>query len=402
MSRRSPFRTTVLALLAILGLLLVSACTGSAGEKGSGTSGGSSKAATTTTKEPISTTVTMNPPDGSTGINPLTPLTVTAANGTMSAVTVTNDEGKQVQGTLSPDGLSWTSAEVFGYARTYTVTAETMSIEGVAKQYTGTMQTVVPANQTAVSTIPGKPGKTYGVGMPLILRFDEPINDKNAAEQYMKVTTNPPVEGAWYWFSDKEAHWRPKDFYAPGTTVNLDVQIYGKDLGGGLYGQQDHSTSFVVGDAWISKIDNADKQLKVYRNGELLRTMPASLGEPKYPSQSGIHVVQEKYEKKIMDSSTWGLPTDAPDGYYEEVPYATRISMSGEFVHSAPWSEADQGIRNVSHGCINVSMDNGKWFYENATYGDIVIITGTEATLKAGDGWGDWNVDWETWKAGNK
>ena len=401
MNRRSPATQAVLALIAVLGLLLMSACTGGSGS-GKNATAGSSKAAPTTTKAPITTNVTMNPPDGSTNVNPLTPLVVTASQGTMSAVTVTNDEGKAVQGTLAPDGLTWTSAEPFGYARTYSVTAETLSIEGVAKQFSGTLQTVVPANQTAVSTTPSKSGGTYGVGMPLILRFDEPIKDKNLAEQYMKVTTNPPVEGAWYWFSDKEAHWRPKDYYTPGTTVSLDVQIYGKDLGGGLYGQKDHHTDFVIGDSMVSKIDNSDLQLKVYKNGQLIRTMPASLGMPKYPSQSGVHVVQEKYEKKIMDSSTWGLPTDAPDGYYEEVPYATRISMSGEFVHSAPWSVADQGVRNVSHGCINLSMENGKWFYANSQYGDIVVITGTEVDLKATDGWGDWNIDWETWKAGNK
>lgn len=390
----------LLALIAVLGLILTSACTGS----GKASSGGSGKktAPTTTTKAPIETAVTLNPPDGSTGMNPLTPLTVTAANGTLTAVTMTNEEGTQVAGTLAPDGSSWTSGEPLGYSRTYTVVSDTMSIEGVAKQVTSTVQTVVPNNQTAVSTTPSKSGGTYGVAMPLIVRFDEPIKDKATAEQYMKVTTSPAVEGAWYWFSDKEAHWRPKDFYAPGTSVSLDVQIYGRDLGGGLYGQKDHHTDFVVGDSMISKIDNSDLQLKVYKNGQLLRTMPASLGMPKYPSQSGIHVVQEKYEMKIMDSSTWGLPTDAPDGYYEEVPYATRISMSGEFVHAAPWSVADQGVRNVSHGCINVSMDNGIWFYENATYGDVVIITGTSAQLKPGDGWGDWNIDWETWKAGNK
>jgi lipoprotein-anchoring transpeptidase ErfK/SrfK len=401
MNRRSPATQATLALIAVLGLLLVSACTTGSGSK-TARGGSSSTPAPTTTTAPITTTVTMNPPDGSTDVNPLTPLVVTAAQGTMSSVTVENADGKQVQGTLAPDGLTWTSAEPFGYARTYTVTAETTSVEGAAKQYTGTIQTVVPTNQTAVSTIPGKTGGTYGVGMPLIARFDEPIKDKNLAEQYMKVTTNPPVEGAWYWFSSTEAHWRPKDYYTPGTTVSLDVQIYGKDLGGGLYGQKDHHTDFVIGDSMISKIDSSDLQLKVYQNGQLIRTMPASLGMPKYPSQNGVHVVQEKYEKKIMDSSTWGLPTDAPDGYYEEVPYATRISMSGEFVHAAPWSVADQGVRNVSHGCINLSMENGKWFYENAQYGDIVIISGAELDLKPGDGWGDWNIDWETWKAGNK
>ncbi|WP_158716203.1 Ig-like domain-containing protein [Blastococcus sp. Marseille-P5729] len=400
MNRTSPITRIVLVLLCVLGLAVATACT--TGSEDEGSAGEQTSAAPKKTKEPEATAVTLTPPDGSTGVNPLTPLVVNASKGIITSISVTNNDGNEVQGTLSPDGLTWTSGELLGYARTYTVNAETVSVQGVEEQYTGSIQTVVPNNQTKVTTIPGKPGNTYGVGMPLIVKFDEPITDKAAAEQHMKVTTNPPVEGAWYWFSDKQAHWRPQNFYQPGTTVSLEVDIYGKDLGGGLYGQENHSTSFTVGDAMVSEIDNSDLQLKTYKNGQLVRTMPASLGEPKYPSQSGVHVVQEKYEMKIMDSSTWGLPTDHPDGYYEEVPYATRISMSGEFVHAAPWSVADQGVRNVSHGCINLSMDNGKWFYENASYGDIVIITGTEADLKPGDGWGDWNVPWETWKAGGK
>lgn len=397
----TPTKLT-LAMLALLGLLVVSACTGGPASSGATATDAANDAAPRSTAAPTQAAVTMSPPDGAEDVNPLTPLQLTVNDGTMLSVSVTNNEGTEVQGALAPDATTWTSAEPLGYARTYTAAVEAISRNGVTSQFTGSLQTVVPDNQTAVTTIPGKPGNTYGVGMPLIVRFDEPIKDKDKAEEYLVVTTSPQVEGAWYWFSDKEAHWRPQNYYAPGTTVNLDVQIYGKDLGGGLYGQKDRSTSFTVGDSMVSEISNADKQLKVYKNGQLVRTMPASLGQPKYPSQSGIHVVQEKYVSKIMDSSTWGLPTDAPDGYYLEVPYATRISMSGEFVHAAPWSVADQGIRNVSAGCINVNMENGKWFHDNASYGDIVIITGTEVDLKAADGWGDWNIPWETWKAGNK
>ena len=408
MTRLATPTKLIVALLTLLGMLAVTACTGSPSSSGSGGSGGDANAdapegsASSSTKAPVQTDVTMNPPDGATDVNPLTPLQITANAGSMMSISVTNNEGGEVQGSLSADAKTWTSAEPLGYARTYTASVKTLSDEGITSQYTGTVQTLVPENQTAVTTIPSKPGNTYGVGMPLIVKFDEPITDKDKAEEYMVVSTSVPTEGAWYWFTDKEAHWRPKDYYQPGTTVSLDVQIYGKDLGGGMYGEKDHSTSFTVGDSMVSEISNADKQLKVYKNGELIRTMPASLGMPKYPSQSGIHVVQEKYEMKIMDSSTWGLPTDHPDGYYEEVPYATRISFSGEFVHAAPWSVADQGVRNVSHGCINLSMEDGKWFHDNATYGDIVVITGTEVDLKPHDGWGDWNIPWETWKAGNK
>lgn len=391
----------LVTLSCLIGLMVMLGCTGA--PTGTATDGVVVDGEAPVSDAPlVHTAVSMDPPAGASDINPAEPITLTANEGTMMSVSVTNNEGKEVQGELSADASTWTTTEPLGYARTYTATVKTLSDEGITSQFTGTVQTVVPKNQTAATSIPGKSGNTYGVGMPLIVTFDEPITDKDAAEEHMVVTTNPQVEGNWYWFTDYRAHWRPQNYYTPGTTVSLEMNIYGKDLGGGLYGQKDLSTSFTVGDSMVSKIDNADKQLKVYKNGELIRTMPASLGEPKYPSQSGVHVVQEKYTMKVMDSSTWGLPTDHPDGYYTEVPYAVRISFSGEFVHAAPWSVADQGVRNVSHGCINLSMENGKWFHDNSRYGDIVVIAGTEVDLKAHDGWGDWNVPWEKWQTGNK
>ena len=54
--------------------------------------------------------------------------------------------------------------------------------------------------------------------------------------------------------------------------------------------------------------------------------------------------------------------------------YATRITWGGIFVHSAPWSVNQQGNSNVSHGCINLSPTNAKWFFDNVRNGDQVSI----------------------------
>lgn len=78
-----------------------------------------------------------------------------------------------------------------------------------------------------------------------------------------------------------------------------------------------------------------------------------------------------------MDSSTYGVPVDSPEGYRTYVEYATRMSNSGIFLHAAPWSVGAQGNTNVSHGCLNVSTEDGKWFYENAKKGDPVIVQNT-------------------------
>jgi len=386
-------------IVALIALVVTAACT--ATPTATSTAGQNASVAPTT-PEPRAATVSMSPAPGTTEVNPLSPITLTASYGVLSDVVVTNPEGEPVQGSLSADSSTWTSAEPLGYAKAYTATATTTSFDGVITPFNGTFDTLKPANKTKATLTPGTPGGTYGIGVPIIARFDEPITDKAAAMQQMIVTTNPPVEGAWYWFSNSEAHWRPKDFWTPGTSVSVDIKVYGVQVSEGLWGQEDTHTDFTIGDAMISEIDNSNLLLKVYKNGQLIKTFPASMGKAKYPTQSGIHVVQEKYQMKTMDSSTWGLPTDDPEGYVTDVPWATRISGSGEFVHSAPWSEPDQGVRNTSHGCINLSMSAGKWFYDNATFGDIVTITGTPVTLQHGDAYMDWNIPWETWLQGGK
>ncbi len=70
-------------------------------------------------------------------------------------------------------------------------------------------------------------------------------------------------------------------------------------------------------------------------------------------------------------------------------------------MHAASWSVADQGYRNVSHGCINISPANAQWFYTTFRYGDIVDIRGTPIKLPLTDGLGDWGLSWAEWLKGS-
>ncbi|WP_433871704.1 L,D-transpeptidase [Saccharopolyspora sp. CA-218241] len=148
--------------------------------------------------------------------------------------------------------------------------------------------------------------------------------------------------------------------------------------------------------------DGASKQMRVTRNGELLRTIPVALGSPEFPSNNGAHVVTEKHPKYLMDSTTYGLPLDQ-GGYQTEVEWAVRISNGGEFLHAAPWAAADLGRRNVSHGCINMTTEDAKWVFDLLKKGDVVEITNSGGPdLKSWDGFGDWQVPWQEWVTGNK
>ena len=340
--------------------------------------------------------VVTNPVNAAESVDPLTPLAVSVTGGTLESVTLTNPAGEQVPvvGTLTPDQVSWSTGPTeLGYGKTYTITTAAKNVAGVVAETQSTFTTVVPNNKTAASSFPTD-GMTVGVAQPIAIVFDEPITDRAAAVQAITVTTTPAQPGGFRWITDQEVRWRPQDFWQAGTTVAVTVDIYGRDLGDGVYGQQDTAFSFTVGRSMVAEIDDNTKTMVVRQDGQVVNSIPVSLGSDKYPTYNGTHVVAEKYESKIMDSSTWGLT--GVGAYRTEVGWATRISSSGEFVHSAPWSVWAQGSENVSHGCVNVSPDAAIWFYNTFIPGDPVIIKNTVGpNLEVWDGYGDFQLPFD-------
>ena len=338
--------------------------------------------------------------DGAVGVAVESPITVSAEDGVLGPVTLVNAAGRMVDGELSSDGLTWRSAEPLGYNKQYTLTAEALGLGGATRS-NATFETHSPQNLTMPYVFP-KEGEVVGVGQPVAVRFDENIPDRFAAQQAITVKTDPPVEGAFYWVNSREVRWRPAEYWKPGTKVDVSVKTYGVDLGEGLFGQDDVTSHFTIGDEVIATADDTTKTMTVRINGEIVKTMPISMGKNKTPTDNGTYIIGDRHSFLVMDSSTYGVPVNSPDGYRTEVNWATQMSYSGIYVHSAPWSVGSQGNSNVSHGCLNVSPQNAQWFYETTKRGDIVEVVNTVGpTLSGVDGLGDWNIPWEQWKAGN-
>lgn len=342
----------------------------------------------------------MSVTDEAVGVPVELPVTVSAEAGVLGAVTLVNDQGRVVKSELSPDGVTWRSAEPLGYNKRYTLNAEVLGLGGMA-QSKATFETHSPQNLTMPYVLPND-GEIVGVGQPIAVRFDENIPDRLAAQRAIRVTTDPPVEGAFYWLNNREVRWRPAEYWKPGTRVEIQVKTYGVDLGDGLFGQDDATSRFTIGDEIIATADDATKTLTVRINGEVAKTIPISMGKDKTPTDNGRYIIGDRYSFLVMDSSTYGVPVNSPDGYRTEVNWATQMSYSGIYVHSAPWSVGSQGRANVSHGCLNASPENAKWFYDTTKRGDIVEVVNTVGPALSGvDGLGDWNIPWEQWKAGN-
>lgn len=340
------------------------------------------------------------PASSSTDVGVDQPVTVTATDGTLTAVTLTDGKGHPVDGALSDDKLTWTSAGPLRVAQHYRLIATAVDKDGVGTERSGFFATVAPRKviETSISPLSGQ---DVGVGMPIIVRFNTEIRDRAAVEQALVVTSRKPIEGAWSWVSDTEVHYRPTEFWPAYDDITLDVNLKGVDAGKGVWGMANRTVKFTTGSSMVSIVDVRKHTLTVFRNGAKVRTIPVTTGKADFLTRNGTKVILEKHTMKIMDASTIGISKSSPEYYRLEVPYAMRVTWSGEFVHAAPWSTGDQGRANVSHGCVGMSMSNAIWLFNRSTVGDVVKVVGSSRPLEPGNGYTDWNVSWSDWLAGS-
>lgn len=382
-------------------VVVVAAVAGCTSSSGSSSGGGDKPAAGGGGGEQSSPAATLAvvPAADAAAVAPADPVRVTATGGTLTSVSVAGIGGA-VKGALNPDKTVWTSTDKLGFGARYTVSAVATNADG-QKTTTTSAFTTARATRTVFPAVSPLSGMTVGVGMPIRVYFENPVTDRKAALARMKVTTSVPTVGAWRWFSATEVHWRPKTYWKPGTKVALDTDLRGVSLGAGTYGSvnADRHVAFTIGASHVSIADAKTHRMKVWINGKLTKDFPASLGKevPGRFTHNGVHVVTDKKASMTMDSTTFGLALDA-GGYRVPVKFATRISNGGEFVHSAPWSVAQQGKENVSHGCVNLAPANAQWFYGISQPGDVVQVTGTPVPLTGKDtDIPDWTIPWSQW-----
>ncbi|MDQ1656155.1 MAG: hypothetical protein QOD41_1238 [Cryptosporangiaceae bacterium] len=349
---------------------------------------------------PVSAVLT--PSNGAKGVLTSTDIAPKVTNGTIQSVALVAN-GKPVSGTMTADGTAWRPGAQLAYGTTYTATATAADADGKTSAFTTSFTTMDKPASIVGADLYFADGDTVGVGMPLIVEFSRSIPAQFHAEveRRLSVTTTPAVAGSWSWQGNDAIHYRPEKYWTPGTKISLRVGIGGVPMGPNRYGKRDRVATVTVGPSVYSRVDNASKTMKVYKDGKLLRTMPVSLGKRSTPTSSGIMVVMERRPQMWMDSSTYGVAVTAKGGYRTKVFSAVRYTWGGEFTHGAPWSVGDQGRRNVSHGCVNLSPANAAWFLDLSKRGDVIEIVGTGAPVKPGDGWTDWNVSWAKWKAGS-
>jgi lipoprotein-anchoring transpeptidase ErfK/SrfK len=353
--------------------------------------------------------LSVTPANGDTGVSPVKPIVVSAADGKLQSVTVTAGKAK-IDGTIQEDG-TWRSSENLAYGRKYKVTVTASDSAGKPTTEDSTFTTLKPEHTARVtfqanSMLALKEGRTYGAGQPVIVAFSRAVN-KNAAEKAIEIKTSPAVKGKFYWKDDRTVHWRPAKYWAAGTTIKVSVDMFGVKLGKTTYGARNVSTHFRIGRQLIAVSDNRTHLTKVYIDGKLVRTMKSSLGKGggttgangekiSFWTAGGPHVVLGKKRKHTMSSASYGVSDPKDPNYYvtENIEFCTRISYSGEYLHAAPWN-GSLGRANLSHGCINLSTADAKWVYNNFRIGDIVDVKNTPRELPIWNGLGDWTVSFD-------
>jgi lipoprotein-anchoring transpeptidase ErfK/SrfK len=258
-------------------------------------------------------------------------------------------------------------AVVIGIAATVVAGPSDVSQAAVNQSYSSAIASVLPTR-----------GEVVGVAHPVEVTFRAPVANRPLAERAIEVKSAPAMTGKFEWLDNNVVQWVPDRFWPAHSTVALSV--------GGL------STSFQTGPAVVGVASISDHTFTVSIDGVdagppsalpaphhrphwgEAGVFPASMGRPEYPTPVGTYTVLSKERSVTMDSSSVGIPVDAPDGYLLTVDYAVRFTSRGLFVHSAPWAVNSLGYENVSHGCVSLSPEDAEWYYNTVNVGDPVIV----------------------------
>jgi lipoprotein-anchoring transpeptidase ErfK/SrfK len=248
----------------------------------------------------------------------------------------------------------------------------------VAAGPAGASSTAQQRNTPSIASVLPTRGEVVGVAHPVVVTFTAPVADRNAAEHFLDITSVPPMTGKFEWLDGHVVQWVPDRYWPAHSAVALSV------------GKQ--SADFATGPSVVGVADLSEHTFTVTIDGVAAGpasalpaphhrphwgepgVFPASMGRPEYPTPVGNYTVLAKDRSVDMDSSSVGIPVDAPDGYQLAVDYAVRITDRGLFVHSAPWAINSLGHDNVSHGCISLSPEDAEWYFDTVNVGDPIIV----------------------------
>jgi len=313
---------------------------------------------------------------------------------------VVDGDGTALPGDMSVDSVTWTAGRLLGLGERYTVMATVADAKGRTKTAAATFTTLsVPrSKQLRASSIAPLTGSVVGIAQPLEVGFNAPVTNRAAVQRALRVEASSGVQGAWYWVDSQHVHFRTQNFWAAGTKVTLHADITGVDAGNGRWGAADRTISYTIGRNQIIRVDVKRLVMTVERNGKAVRSFRVTSGKKGWETRNGIKVIVGKETDKTWTNDA----IDAPEDYTLHSDWALRMTDSGEFIHDAPWSIGNLGRRSASHGCVGMRPADARWVFANTIVGDAVVVTGSPRPYgPIANRYGDWNLPWAAWSAGN-
>ncbi|HCU97105.1 MAG TPA: hypothetical protein DHU96_32090 [Actinobacteria bacterium] len=379
----STSRRVKLGIAAVSGAacLLAAACSGGgAGTLAASKQGGG---AGTPAAAPLPQ-VTITPADGTTNARTNHGIAITVVQGKISNVSVTAGHSP-VSGALAEGGTAWHTNWPLRTHTHYSVTVTAVNAGGKTVTATSSFRTLGPASTFTATTLEGY-NQTYGVGMPIVINFSQPVTHRAQVERAIEIKSSKPVVGAWMWNGSQELDFRTQSYWPQHTHVSFTAHFNGVEIAPGVYGTSNLSQSFTIGDSLIGVTSTRTHHTKIYWKGKLFQVWPDSSGMPGDDTANGTYLTIEKGNPVLMSGPG-----------YKNVPvfFSVRFTWSGNYYHDAPWSLGEQGYVNVSHGCVNLSPEHSQWYYDRAVPGDPITITGSPVAGQWGDGYTEWFYSWK-------
>jgi lipoprotein-anchoring transpeptidase ErfK/SrfK len=139
----------------------------------------------------------------------------------------------------------------------------------------------------------------------------------------------------------------PKGFLEVNTRVSTDNLIDG---------ERDETNI-----RWID-VNLTNQTVTAYEGSQPVRTFLVSTGTARFPTVTGAFYIYRKHEKIDMRG---------PGYHQKDVPW-TMYFYRGYGLHGTYWHNRF-GTR-MSHGCVNLRVEDAKWLYEFAPMGTLVLV----------------------------
>ena len=298
------------------------------------------------------------PANGAKQVNPASPVSLKATNGTIERVTLTSTSGETVEGSIDAAGTGWKASGPLEFNTDYSYTYVVKDSVGRETSTTQSFSTVSSTHEADAAIYP-LDGMKVGVGQPLQIIFSEPVTNRDAVEKAISITSSAGQVGAFHWHSDKMVRYRAENFWAANSTITMDMQLFGVDLGNGQIANFNKKVNISIGDKKVAVADAAAHTFTLSINDQPVKTLPVSMGDQRFPSARGYGVLMEKKRYDHFRASSIGLKPDDPAYYGDvDVEYTIRLTLSGAYIHQALESAFPfLGNTTVSHGCIGVAPD---------------------------------------------